>query len=217
MVILFVKEWPRKQQPAMMRSTQYNATLTCHPDTYSQVAHEIEARVSWTDAEVLSLHYVLKGDTNHLRIPPSRPPRRADDLWQHTCFEAFVSVKGKPEYCEFNFSPSGEWAAYRFRRYRDGAPLENADLAPKIAACNADDHFHLHATIHLHRLPMILRNTGLRLGLSAVIEEENGILSYWALKHPPGKPDFHHADGFTLEVEPPEIGNVDAVRIAEKR
>jgi hypothetical protein len=201
----------------MTSSVPFTFVLTCHPETYSQVAHGIEARVSWTDAGALALDYVLKGNIARLRIPPLRPPRRADDLWQHTCFEAFVSVKGKPEYCEFNFSPSGEWAAYSFRRYRDGAPLENADLAPKIAARNADDHLHLHATIHLHRLPMILHNTGLRLGLSAVIEEENGILSYWALKHPPGKPDFHHADGFTLEVEPPEMGNVDAVRIAEKR
>jgi hypothetical protein len=34
--------------------------------------------------------------------------------------------------------------------------------------------------------------------VSAVIEENSGAKSYWALKHPPGKPDFHHADGFDL-------------------
>jgi hypothetical protein len=37
------------------------------------------------------------------------------------------------------------------------------------------------------------------LGLTAVVEEENGRLSYWALKHPPGKPDFHSPEGFVLE------------------
>ena len=201
----------------MTCSIRYIATLTCHPETYSQVVHGIEAGVDWTDAEALAFHYVLKGDTSHLRIPSSRPPRRADGLWQHTCFEAFVTVKGKPEYCEFNFSPSGEWAAYRFRRYRDGAPLEDAALAPKIAARNADDHLDVHATIHLHCLPMILHNSSLRLGLSAVIEEKNGRLCYWALRHPLGKPDFHHSDGFTLEIERPEMGSVDAGRIAAKR
>jgi hypothetical protein len=39
-----------------------------------------------------------------------------------------------------------------------------------------------------------------RLALAAVIEETNGATSYWALKHPRGKPDFHHADGFVLEL-----------------
>jgi hypothetical protein len=39
-----------------------------------------------------------------------------------------------------------------------------------------------------------------RFGLAAVIEETSGRRSFWALAHPPGKPDFHHADCFTLEV-----------------
>ncbi len=38
----------------------------------------------------------------------------------------------------------------------------------------------------------------LHLALSAVIEEKEGTKSYWALKHPPGKPDFHHPDCFAL-------------------
>jgi hypothetical protein len=40
----------------------------------------------------------------------------------------------------------------------------------------------------------------LRIALSAVIEDERGSVSYWALKHAPGKPDFHHPAGFILEV-----------------
>jgi hypothetical protein len=35
-----------------------------------------------------------------------------------------------------------------------------------------------------------------QLGVAAMIEETNGRRSYWALAHPPGKPDFHHADCF---------------------
>ncbi len=38
-----------------------------------------------------------------------------------------------------------------------------------------------------------------RLGLAAVVEETNGTITYWALTHPSGKPDFHHIDGFALE------------------
>ena len=42
---------------------------------------------------------------------------------------------------------------------------------------------------------------GLRLGLAAVIEDKARVLSYWALKHPAEKPDFHHADSFVVELD----------------
>jgi hypothetical protein len=49
---------------------------------------------------------------------------------------------------------------------------------------------------HLTSLPPLV---GWRLGLSAVIEETSGHKSYWALAHPPGRPDFHHSDCFVYE------------------
>src|SRR3546814_3736372 len=42
--------------------------------------------------------------------------------------------------------------------------------------------------------PGIFPDNGAKLALSAVIEELDGTKSYWALAHPPGKPDFHHPD-----------------------
>ncbi|MGH7846933.1 MAG: DOMON-like domain-containing protein [Candidatus Binatia bacterium] len=179
------------------------AVLACHPGTSSYVVHGIEACARWTVDGALSLAYALKGDLSRLRIPPRRPPRRADFLWQHTCFEALFSVKGKPEYYEFNFAPSGEWAAYAFGRYRDGVPLGDEELAPRITVGNAANRLDLDALIRFDHLPMIQPGAWLRLALSAVVEEEPGTLSYWALKHPPGEPDFHHPDAFVLEVEPP--------------
>ena len=41
----------------------------------------------------------------------------------------------------------------------------------------------------------------LALVVSAVIEDDSGALSYWALRHPPGKPDFHHPDAFAMELD----------------
>jgi hypothetical protein len=205
------------EQPRIMTSSaRYIAVLTCHPETYSQAVHGIEARICWTEGGGLALTYTLQGDITRVWIPRPRPPLRADYLWQHTCFEAFVSVKDKPEYYEFNFAPSGEWGAYSFRRYRDGAPLLNEQLAPNITVCSAGDSLDLNATIHLHRLPMISQNVCLELGLSAVIEEDHGMLSYWALKHPPGRPDFHHPDGLVLEIEPPDVEVLNDGRM-EKR
>jgi hypothetical protein len=42
-----------------------------------------------------------------------------------------------------------------------------------------------------------------RYGLSAVIEEEGGNLSYWAIAHPEGKPDFHAPACFVGELAAP--------------
>lgn len=179
----------------------YKTMLTCHPETCSAGVREIQARVSWTQDNGLALTYALKGDLTRLRIPLPQPPHRTDGLWQHTCFEAFISVKGKPEYYEFNFAPSGQWAAYRFLRYREATPFENDIPAPKITVHNPAVGLDLHALVYRDCLPTIWRNARLRLALAAVIEEQNGGLSYWALKHPPGKPDFHHLDAFVLDFE----------------
>ena len=193
----------------MTTSIPCTVVLTCHPEISSRATQGIEARVGWTPDRALALTYVLKGTMTRLRIPPARSPRRADRLWQHTCFEAFVAVKGKPEYCEFNFAPSGEWAAYSFRSYRDGAPLVNEELMPQMTVRRADNSFKLDVIVRLDRLPMIPPGARLRLGLSAVIEEDNSTLSYWALKHPPGKPDFHHPEAFELELELPCVKDVN--------
>jgi len=105
-----------------------------------------------------------------------------------------------PEYREFNFSPSGEWAVYDFRNYRNGGVLEN-DLAPGIVVHKTMDRLELGAEIGQVLLP---QGRPLRLGLSAIVEDAAGILSYWALRHPPGKPDFHHTDTFALQMRSPK-------------
>jgi len=59
------------------------------------------------------------------------------------------------------------------------------------------------ALVVLDRLSPSHRHDALRLALSAVVEVDDGSLSYWALRHPPGGPDFHHAEGFVLRLEGP--------------
>jgi hypothetical protein len=184
----------------------YSSTLARHPETYFHAELVIEVRVCWTEPRSLSLTYRLRGDNARIRVPPQRTPRRADRLWEHSCFEAFVGEVGKPEYYEFNFSPSREWAAYRFRDYRDGGPIDDDGLERKIAVRREAETLAIDAVMRLDRLITIERRAKLRLGLSAVIEDTDGRLSYWALKHPPGKPDFHHPDGFMLEIQPPLAG-----------
>ena len=99
---------------------------------------------------------------------------------------------GGPAYREFNFSPSGEWAAYAFAAYRDGGPLVIAD--PIITVRRAPERLELEASVPVE-------GASLRIGLSVVVEDAEGALSYWALRHAPGKPDFHHRDAFALELD----------------
>jgi len=45
------------------------------------------------------------------------------------------------------------------------------------------------------------------LGLSAVIESADGRLSYWALRHPAPRPDFHQRAGWAARLPAPEISS----------
>ena len=160
----------------------------------------IEAAVR-VEQGTLTASFVLEGDLSRIRVPPSGAPRVGDRLWHHTCFELFVGATHSAAYHELNFSPSREWAAYAFRGYRDGGPVADAALAPGIAV-RAGADLRLDASVALERLSTGYGNAALRIGVSAVVEETNGTISYWALRHPPGNPDFHHADAFALVLEP---------------
>jgi len=74
--------------------------------------------------------------------------------------------------------------------------------APFIETQQGADFYLLQASLDLERLVHVPKDALWRLGLSAVIEEESGALSYWALAHPPGRADFHHSDCFALELAP---------------
>jgi hypothetical protein len=172
--------------------------LASHPDTPCDAVRRLAVEVSRREGTTLALRYALEGDLGRLRISPEGPSHRADKLWQHTCFEAFVAATGTTGYIEFNFAPSTQWAAYRFGAYRAGMAAAELVRPPRLAVHPEQGSFVLDAIVELDTLPVMRRGSELRLALSAVIEDAQGHLSYWALKHPPGKPDFHHADGFDL-------------------
>lgn len=169
--------------------------LRLHPDCACDPAVHIAAAAE-RNRDELVLHYRLTGLAN-IVVPPGRTASRADELWRHTCFEAFVRGSSGQGYVELNFSPSGQWAAYRFSGYRAGmtAALE---IVPEIAVNGAADCLELNAQVCLSPFEDLVGRTVWHIGLAAVIEEASGRLSYWALALPPGKPDFHHRDGFAL-------------------
>jgi hypothetical protein len=177
--------------------------LLCHPLTPDRAVRRIAGLVRRAASGVLDVSLRLDGDVSRLRLPSPRAPSIAGRLWEHTCFEAFVAIDDRQGYHEFNFAPSGEWAVYAFRGYRVGGPLADEALAPSIRLRSSAGGLELEALAHLDRLSPAHLCASLRIGLSAVIEANDGALSYWALRHPAGKPDFHHPEAFAIRLEPP--------------
>jgi hypothetical protein len=172
--------------------------LTPHPDLTCAAAVRVEVDATRAHPDVLALRYSVIGAIGALHLPPPAAPVRADELWKHTCFEAFVGVPQEEAYYEFNLSPSTRWAAYRFSAYRQGMAVAAEAGEPRIETHASSDVYTLSASLDLAGL--VLPKGAWPLALSAVIEEQNGRKSYWALAHPPGKPDFHHRDGFTVSL-----------------
>jgi hypothetical protein len=168
--------------------------LKLHPNSRSDAVREIAVEATRIDKSALRLRYRASGVMAGLRIPQPARPARTDALWQHTCFEAFLRPRSGDAYLEFNFAPSTEWAAYSFTSYRSEMRVI-ADAAVSIDVEQTDDTLELVAL--LEGLP---EDAEWQLGASAVMEEIGGRRSYWALSHPPGKPDFHHGDCFALEL-----------------
>jgi hypothetical protein len=181
------------------RSDRYNAdmcrTLILHPDSWCAVT-TIDVDVARPRTGALLLSYEVTGNVAALRIPPIAAPARADELWRHTCFEVFIRPVPGEAYFEFNFAPSTQWAAYRFDGYRSGMRVAAEAAAPQIDVQSTAGGFTLRAALELDGLPP----GQWKLGLSAVIEDADDRRHYWALAHPPGRPDFHHGDCFACEI-----------------
>lgn len=177
-------------------------SLHCHPATPARGLRTVSVRVALV-AGGLRLAFRLGGDLARLRWPAAGVPARSDELWRHSCGEAFIAAEGDPAYREFNFSPSGEWAAYAFTAYRQPARPPGGP-APAIGSRGDGDERVLDVTLAAAWLPA----GGVReLGLTLVAEEAaaDGAphLSYWALRHTAERPDFHRRDSFAVTLPAP--------------
>ena len=168
-------------------------TLNHHPDTPCDAITSIEVEIVRPSSSILTLTYLITGAIADIHLPAKTSSERTDDLWRRTCFEAFLRPASGGGYFEFNLAPSGQWAAYRFDGYRDGMAWAQVDT-PEITTQTTARTYELRVSLNLDQLP----DAPWRLGVSAVIEETSGRKSYWALTHPAGRPDFHHADGFAV-------------------
>jgi hypothetical protein len=203
--------------------------LVPHPAFPPTAVSSVAFTYVWRNAGQFAFDFVVPVSPTALLLPEPEPPRRADGLWEKTCFELFLMDPATGSYLEFHFAPSGLWAAYRFEDYRAGR--SDLEVAPPLIVTGDPAQFKLATEAHLRAIGLdeesirllaeaspempeptqvvlraVLDDPGLDEGRSwiggvaAVIEEADGAKSYWALAHPPGKPDFHHRDCFQLEL-----------------
>lgn len=175
--------------------------LVCHAQANGAPSLTIEAAVRHSADGLVVFDYRVRGDISALRIPPLGEAQRTDGLWRHTCFEAFIRDAQGATYVEFNFSPSTHWAIYAFDRYREGMRPVPVHEPPVVTVQSADDHLSLRAAVPAVSIRGAVPAREHLLALSGVIEDRAGALSYWALAHPPGRPDFHHDAGFIMRLE----------------
>jgi hypothetical protein len=118
---------------------------------------------------------VLFGDRQDRRstyIPAAVAAARTDELWRHTCFEAFVRTSPGPAYYDFNFAPSTQWAAYRFDSYRSGMRPEI--IASRIEVRSSRSCYRLRASLEMDQMSSLRIDGAWRIGLAAVTEDTSG-------------------------------------------
>lgn len=190
---------PKPTMPPNQAPRSGQARLIAHPTTPAAMVSSVAASCSIVDRRGINLKFRIEADMARLSIPARATSRRGADLWRTSCGEAFIRPRGGTLYWEINISPSSEWSVYRFASYRSGRSDEANVADVEIEVARFERRLEIEASLvtpFLHEVLEESRATEFDVGLSTVIEDESGVLSYWALAHPPGKPDFHQPSCF---------------------
>ena len=185
------------RHPVMVRQV-----CRLHPfESDPQPSLRMVAEVLWLETGLLELTFNLQANPEsdalkNLKASTGRESseERQDNLWMHTCFEAFFAKPDSEQYWELNVAPSGHWNLYQFDAYRSGGREEPAAVTPTTTWKQNERECCCSITLNLAswcteaRLP--------ELAITAVLETKAGEISYWALQHPGDRPDFHDRRSF---------------------
>ncbi|MGA1728793.1 MAG: DOMON-like domain-containing protein [Steroidobacteraceae bacterium] len=167
-----------------------------HPSGQGGNMRRVTAMARAREDGGLTLAYRLEWSAGFLRLPVVPASGRHNTLWHHTCLEAFLQAPGQPGYHEFNFSPAGAWAAYRFSGFRQDMEDLPLSLPPTLRIDQGQEHLYMECQLPRDALP----NEAPRIGLTAILEDRDGGLHFWALHHPAPRPEFHDQNGFVLQL-----------------
>lgn len=193
-----------------MSANGVSATLQPHP-VCASIAASASVSVQIASAkDRLQLTYTACSRIA-IKLPQPRGPEatRRNELWLQTCGEMFIhDPNALGPYLEFNFSPTGDWAAYAFEATRRGMRSHRwshseANASPTLRSTidQLGDPQSRHRLIMEVSIPRSALGSASRLYPTMVLETIAG-MSWWAIWHPTDRPQFHHPDNFlqTLEV-----------------
>jgi hypothetical protein len=166
-------------------------SLSPHPAFGNHGLPWIQIEFDRPSASLVRLRYTIAGDLSRIVVPPPAEPLRTDGLWESTCFELFLRREGEGGYLEFNFAPSGEWAAYAFRGYRDGMVQAAMPGPPEIRTSSSNGRLEVEVGVS----PW-LDDGPYAMNIAAILQDDTGGRSFWAAYHAGDMPDFHHASCF---------------------
>lgn len=200
-----MKEWAMKQ-----------TLIPFHPSPYPLV-FDVEASLQPKSPSLvlLSIAYHVTGEAiNEINLlsEPLTQSERAHDLWKNTCFEWFLKTNtaSSSRYWEFNAAPTGAWNFYELASYR--APLRESpflshpkfqsQFTPGDSSSNSSRYSFL---FQGELNPLLMESSPkdsmvFQLAITSVIKWKSDAVSYYSLRHPKEKPDFHSPEGFVLSL-----------------
>ena len=156
---------------------------------------QIQSELNINDESVY-ISYKITGDLPGIDLGIGRAlHNRVIKLWEKSCFELFIKNKND-NYIEFNFSPEFEWDAFYFTKLGDEALEYEKVNSVDIDILLSMDVFHLLARIDKHKFPENFFDGELSAGITSVIKDKKGVISYWALSHEDSRPNFHNFKTF---------------------
>lgn len=166
-------------------------------DTNKHPKIEITSELNLSE-DAVYISYKITGSLDELDLGDGTPVHeRKIKLWEKTCFELFIK-NSKDQYIEFNFSPVFEWNCFFFNK--KGDPLSPWIKIDHIASdiLLSKDIFHIIVEIKKDQFPPHFFDVkqDMSAGITSVIKNKLGHLSYWALSHEADRPNFHHFDSF---------------------
>jgi hypothetical protein len=129
------------------------------------------------------INFQLAGRINKVYWPEKdESPGRQFGLWEHTCLEFFIGPEDSSNYWEFNLSPNGNWNCFSFSDLRTDMQESEALVLSSVESEVEENTATCTALIHCDDLIHDIALSGIRIGISAVIEHTSGFF-YYALAH----------------------------------
>jgi len=156
----------------------------------------------------LKVSFRITGPISELLWPKERTSNeleRGHQLWQHTCFELFVSSSQSPAYCEWNFSSTKQWDHFHFDSYRQTSNSQQiVNAIQKIDFKKTANSALIDVEIDLLKIPTLAKilsnGETIFVSTTVVLENKKSEKSYWALSHQDSQPDFHNKNSFIAKI-----------------